>query len=373
MGDVVEFHPYAEIFPLIEGAEFEALVADIKQHGLTNPITLYEEKILDGRNRYLACRAADVDPFYDDYEGEDPLAFVLSQNVKRRHLDASQRSAIAARTLQACKVSQPKAAELLSVSPRSVASALKVMETADPAVFDAVMAGKVAVSRAVEIADLPADDQRELVTNMAPADIITTHERWKKERKREETFKRIREQAESAPEWPTGRYSVIYADPPTEDDYGHTKRDTEHHYPTMTWDEVKDLAVDMVTTEDAVCYLWATPHTIHKSLEVLAAWGFSYRSHAVWVKDRIGLGAWFRNQHELLLVGRKGEFPPPEESLRASSVHHLPAGDHSAKPEAFAEMIERWYPDAVKLELFRRGPPRPGWVAWGFETAMVAA
>ena len=102
----------------------------------------------------------------------------------------------------------------------------------------------MAVKRAAEIADLPAEDQRDLVEHMAPDDIVTNHERIKKDRKRKATFERIQAEAQPTQEWPTGRYSVIYADPPTEDDYGHTKRDVEHHYPTMTWDEVKDLAVN---------------------------------------------------------------------------------------------------------------------------------
>ena len=198
-------------------------------------------------------------------------------------------------------------------------------------------------------------------------DIPRNVERIKKEKKREETFKRIQAEAAAAPEWPQGRFSVILADPPVEDDFGHTKKDVEHHYPTMSWDAVKALPVDEITTPDAVCFLWASPHMIHKMLEVLARWGFEYRTHMVWVKDQIGLGQWFRNRHEILLCGRRGDFPPPPEAVRSSSVSMCPQGEHSAKPEAFAAMIETWYPDAVKLELFRRGPARPGWSVWGSE------
>ena len=278
-------HPYAMILPAIEGEEFDALVEDIAMYGLNQPITLLDDLILDGRNRALACEKAGVAPHYVLYTGEDPLAFVLSQNIKRRHLDESQRSGIAAKVLQICKVSQPKAAELLNVSPRSVASALKVREKAAPEVFEAVMTGKVAVSRAAEIADLPYEDQRDLVREMSPPDIVRNHERIKKNNKRDETFKRINEQASASPAWPEGRYSVIYADPPTEDDFGHTKRDVEHHYPTMSWDDLKALPVEEIATDDAVLYLWASPHMVHKMLEVMARWGFDYRAHMVWMKD----------------------------------------------------------------------------------------
>src|SRR5262249_18836723 len=97
--DDLPFHPLADVLPLIEGAEFDRLVADIREQGLLNPITMYEGKILDGRNRYRACRAAGVTPRYVEFEGKDPAAFVVSQNLERRHLLPSERAMVAARTL----------------------------------------------------------------------------------------------------------------------------------------------------------------------------------------------------------------------------------------------------------------------------------
>jgi N6-adenosine-specific RNA methylase IME4 len=85
----------------------------------------------------------------------------------------------------------------------------------------------------------------------------------------------------------------------------------------------------------------------------------------VWIKDKIGAGYYFRNQHEPLLLGRRGEIPAPPESERVSSAISAPRGKHSEKPEAVHAMLERQYPELAKFELFRRGPARPGWGAWG--------
>lgn len=165
----------------------------------------------------------------------------------------------------------------------------------------------------------------------------------------------------------SGRFSVFYADPPWRDEFGSSPRQTELHYPVMDLDAIKALPVAEISAADAALYLWALPHMFHKALEVMAAWGFEYRTCATWTKDKIGLGRWFRNQTEHLLVGRRGEFPPPAEDVRSSSWINAPLGRHSAKPDVFIELIERWYPDQPKIELFRRGPARPAWSAWGNE------
>lgn len=377
-------HPYASLFPTFDKVAMEGLVEDIAENGLLNPIVLYEDKVLDGVNRQEACGKAGVAPRYVRYTGPSALGFVVAVNIRRRHLEEGQLAAIAANVATLARGgqsaslrfhghSQEDAAKLVGVGVRVVTAAVTVRKTAHPVVFEAMLEGRVGAMRAAEIATLPREDQKMLVSKMPKDDIIKNHERIKKEIKRDETFKRINEQAKSAPAWPEGRYSVIYADPPTEDDFGHTKKDVEHHYPTMSWDDLKALPVEGIATEDAVLYLWSAPHVIHKMLEIMARWGFEYRTHMIWDKGRIGLGQWTRNQHEVLLIGRRGTFPPPPTDVRMGSVVYAPVTEeHSEKPEIFADFIETWYPTASKVELFRRGEARPGWAVYGFEALVDA-
>lgn len=172
-----EFHPLANIFPLIEGQAFDDLVADVKKNGVREPIWMYQHQILDGRNRYRAAKQAGRDVEIRSYEGDDAVSFVISLNLHRRHLNESQRAAVAAKlanlpahrpaanpaNLPTSPVSQAKAAEMLNVSERSVRAAAKVIHEGDESLVKAVERGDVAVSSAAKVAQLPKDEQREIV------------------------------------------------------------------------------------------------------------------------------------------------------------------------------------------------------------------
>lgn len=154
-------HPLSEIFPLIEDHNLEKMVEDIERNGLQNPIVLYEGKILDGRNRYKACQIAGLDPIFSEHQG-DPLSFVLSANLHRRHLTESQRAMIAGKisnlvngqktssaNLQSTAISQSEAAAKMKVSTRSVASAKKILNEAPDKLVKEVESGKKSVSAAL--------------------------------------------------------------------------------------------------------------------------------------------------------------------------------------------------------------------------------
>ena len=102
---MLEFHPVTEIFPLMQGEQYDQLVQDIRENDLQEPIWLHKGQIIDGRNRHRACLDAGVEPRFRTWNGEGSLIqFVVSLNLHRRHLTSSQRAAAAAEALDQLKV-----------------------------------------------------------------------------------------------------------------------------------------------------------------------------------------------------------------------------------------------------------------------------
>jgi N6-adenosine-specific RNA methylase IME4 len=164
---------------------------------------------------------------------------------------------------------------------------------------------------------------------------------------------------------PRKRYQIIYADPPWRYDFSKDSADRiEAHYPTMTVDEI--CAAVPPAEDNAVLYLWATAPKLLEALRVMKSWGFAYKTQAVWDKTWVGMGYWFRGQHEILLVGVRGKFSPPSPTTRQSSVYREKKTEHSRKPEYFRALIDKQFPNCTKLEMFARQKSR-GWDVWGNE------
>jgi N6-adenosine-specific RNA methylase IME4 len=358
-------HEIAAIFPLLSETEMEGLARDIKENGLREPITLYEGKILDGRNRYRACVVAGVEPGTKEFRGDSPVAFVISANLKRRHLTESQKAAVAQDVLPLLEKeakerrnanlkrgdgkpvkeiiperergeSRDHAAKLLGVNPRYVSDAKKINEQ-KPGLFEKVRSGKTTIPEAI----------REL--------------------KRDEYVEKVK--AASAEKQtvlaPQGPFDLILADPPWR--YEHCEannREIENHYSTERLEDIFKHSPD--AQSDSILFLWATAPKLAEALDVMKQWGFTYRSCAVWDKQKIGMGYWWRIQHELLLVGIKGDPGCTPEPARISSIFAETRTAHSKKPMAVYEWIEKAFPSAKKLEMYCRSP-RPGWAVWGNE------
>jgi N6-adenosine-specific RNA methylase IME4 len=354
----------------------------IREHGLREPVVLFEGKVLDGRNRYRACEGAGVEPTFTVYTGDDPVSYVISLNLRRRHLSESQRAMVAARlaTLKRGdnqhspigETSQAKAAELLNVGKRSVERAAEVRDHGAPELVSAVEQRKVSVSTAAAIASQSIEEQREILALVEPKLILKAAQainaRKAEKRHAERIAKLVELSKGNKPLNLERAYPVILADPPWQyrADTAYPDLETEHHYPTMPTEEIAALPVADLATPDAVLFLWATSPHLPEALQVMAAWGFQYQTSVLWVKNFIGLGYWIRTRHEFLLIGSRGNMPHPAVSARPDSVIEAPRREHSRKPDEAYELIERMYPELPKMELFARHA-RAGWMAWGNE------
>lgn len=203
---------------------------------------------------------------------------------------------------------------------------------------------------------------------------VAKREHAREQTKRERDEGRAQRAMLSAPALPVGTYRLIYADPPWEYEHVATEsRAVENQYPTMTLDAI--CALDIPAADDAVLFLWATSPKLAEAMRVVESWGFVYRTCAVWDKEQIGMGYYFRQQHELLLVAARGTPPTPDPQWRpASIIRARRRGPHSEKPIEIYSVIEAMYPafnERDRAELFAR-EARQGWTAWGNQLGVTA-
>jgi N6-adenosine-specific RNA methylase IME4/ParB-like chromosome segregation protein Spo0J len=370
-----DLHDLCKLFPPMPEDQFNSLIDSIRDHGLLTPIMLHEGKILDGRHRYKACINLGIEPSFEEYEGEDALGYVIALNLSRRHLDESQRAMIAGRisnlkdgqrkitgaSIGAANISQTEAASQLGVGRMSVQRARKVLDKGTPELAEAVDNGQIAVSVAAKIAEMEPEQQAQVIADPKPEQAIKKIARQEKE---EALAGKTIGQSLLVNK---SLYGVIYADPPwkyeTFSENG-MDRSADNHYPTMSMFEMMTLNVP--AADDCVLFMWATVPMLPEALDLLHEWGFDYKSHICWIKDRQGTGYWTRNKHELLLIATKGKVPAPAMGTQPPSVIELPLGKHSEKPAFFADMISTLYPTTPKLEMFAR-IGRVGWDVIGNE------
>ncbi|RWF65183.1 MAG: S-adenosylmethionine-binding protein [Mesorhizobium sp.] len=374
---------------MLPEAEIALLADDICTNGLNHPIVLYEGKILDGRNRLAACEFGQLEPSFVDYAGDDPLGFVLSENLRRRHLTESQRAMVAAQIVDwevgfnqhsgGANLPAHKAAERLSISERAVKAAKRIRDHGAAELIEAIRDGRLSVHAGEAISDLALEAQREVLAR-EEKQIVARAKEIRAERQRLRHAVRLTHMdmvrdtgRATAPGKLQRQYPVGYADPPwkfgVRSEVTGREKSAENHYPTMTTDEIIALFRELDPfTENAVFFCWATNPMLLDALRLLEALGFTYVHHWIWDKEVAGTGYWGRDRHEILLIGRRGDIAAPLPGSQPETVHRERKGKHSAKPDFYAETIERLFPGVARLEMFCRSP-RPGWDHWGFEAS----
>jgi N6-adenosine-specific RNA methylase IME4 len=359
-------HPLAHLIPDMRASEWQDFYTDIGLRGIKVPLeVLGDGTVVDGRHRLKAALelAMKKVPVVDaPLNGDNPEVYMMKAAVLRRHLTDDQRACIAALWIEENK-KEPELGERNEMG-QFLPSALHGAEGKDIGHPTRAKASKdFKVSRKkIDKAKKLKKEAPDLFEKVHKGDITLTNA-YRTVENEEAAAKKV-----SRP-MPTGQYSIILADPPWQSDFSPTSaRRTQRHYPVKPLDELKQMKIP--SAENAMLFLWSTAPMLKQALELMEAWGFEYRTNAVWDKEAFGTGYYFRNQHELLLVGKKGKFPTPAESNRSSSVIKERRHAHSQKPETAYEIIEKMYPGESRLELFARNE-RKGWASWGNEPSAV--
>lgn len=166
---------------------------------------------------------------------------------------------------------------------------------------------------------------------------------------------------EHHPAIPAGTFATVVADPPWRYDNWATRGAAEDHYPTMAMEDLAALHVP--AADDAHLYLWVTNGFLREGFDLIDAWGFTYKTVLSWCKPSIGMGNYFRNNTEHVLFALKGKLPTERKDV--GTWFEAPKTKHSAKPEAFYDLVESCSPGPY-LEMFARRQ-RMGWSVWGDE------
>jgi N6-adenosine-specific RNA methylase IME4 len=170
---------------------------------------------------------------------------------------------------------------------------------------------------------------------------------------------------------PTGKYNIIYADPPWEYWAGGYKNQSQH-YDVMNYKEIMKMPIQDISADNCILFMWATFPAIEQALEVIKMWGFKYSTIGfVWIKSKqdgtgfaFGLGNWTRANAEICLIAVKGSIERKDKSI--SQIIYTPLEEHSKKPDIVRGKIIQLVGDLPRIELFARQKTN-GWDSWGQE------
>jgi N6-adenosine-specific RNA methylase IME4 len=373
-------HEAADIFPLMDDARYAELAEDIRANGLRHDIILCDEKILDGRNRYRACKDVGVDPQFKQFSG-DPFSYVWSTNGTRRDLTAEQRYLIWDRVAEKSATWQQQQAEIQDQANRARSEATKAQpRTKDGTKLAAGVSTSSGQTRgpgtaakakasgtnrgAVERMDALKKNRPDLAEKVVTGEL--TSAAAIRDMKRAEAKAKLEDIDAKAAKAIEGVYDVIVVDPPW--DMKKIERDTapnqvEFDYPTMSEQELASL--DIPTADDCHLWLWTTHKFLPMAFRLLTSWGHKYVCTFVWHKPG-GFQPFGLPQYncEFALYARKGA-PQFLDTKDFPVCFSAPRGQHSEKPEDFYDVIRR-VTAGRRLDMFNRRPIE-GFDGWGNE------
>lgn len=390
----MQFHEIAGVFPMMNEDDYSSLKESIRKEGLLEPIWIYEEKIIDGRNRFKACLENGTPMRFREYEGEPNklIDFVLGLNLSRRHLSPSEKACAAVealgyyenrardRQLRGKKTidltekipeghgeAREEVGKLFGVNAHYVSDAKRI-KNEDIAVFNKIREGRITVTDGKEIVKLPAD-QKELVLQLLHDDASKRLRDIKIE---------VAQKVASKAKPLGGKYRIILCDPPWQYDNfqgkGTRYGDVTAHYNTMSLEELKALPISEIADENSCAlFLWTTYPKLPDAIEFLRYHSFEYVTVAfTWVKLNpsgkgyySGMGFYTNSNAEIVLLGKKGKIQRVRNDIKQLIV--TPVQEHSRKPHEVRERIVQLLGDLPRLEMFSRDKQIEGWSVWGDE------
>jgi N6-adenosine-specific RNA methylase IME4/ParB-like chromosome segregation protein Spo0J len=225
--------------------------------------------------------------------------------------------------------------------------------------------GALDIAKGIEEGEITPDIINE-VKNEPSKGIAATVRKKAKEKSIEEKRKSIRDSLEEQELKPgEKKYRIVYADPPWK--YGNAMpeyvTEPQDYYLLMDTADICNMPVKDIAEPNAVLFMWSTSPHLPEALEVVKAWGFTYKTTFVWDKVKHNMGHYNSVRHEFLLVCTRGACTPDVKKL-FDSVVSIERTEHSKKPEFFREIIETIYTHGNKIELFARSAPK-GWDVFG--------
>lgn len=388
----MNFHPACLILPKMTDGEYLTLKASIRAKGFDaqKPIELFEDQILDGRHRYLACKEESVIPTFVTLTDIDPFDYVRTIHQARRSwVNQEQKALVIEELLEKSDAWQATQQRIKDEANRKRSEAAKEQHAVSnprtgevkPVLVepqleappnDPKQSKKFAAEKAKQIGVCRSAAERAATIRTARPDLAEKVKAG--DMKPGEALRQIKKEqvAHKVGELPQGKYRVFYADPPWSygdkcDAGGVQSGGAEKHYPSMTISELAALPVADRSADDAVLFLWVTSPLLPDGLKLATQWGFSYKSAFIWDKVRHNMGHYNSVRHELLLICVKGSCTPDVQQL-FDSVQSIEKTDkHSEKPEEFRNIIDTLYPHGPRIEMFRRGEAPQGWTVWGNE------
>lgn len=350
---------FKNIIPPLTTEEYSGLEIDIIKNGCRVAIDIWNDIIIDGHNRYDICTKHNIKFQTKNIQFPDrtmAMLWIIANQLNRRNLQTIDRidlirrqeglkQSIKAKAKERMysgkkpdpvQISAPgktrdRLADIAGVSHDTYKKGSIILEKAEPEVIDKIRKGEQSINKAYT--DIKRTEAKEKVKSVKP---------------------------------PEGKYRVVYADPPWKyndkltEGYGAA----EHHYPTMTIEELCLMPVKELLEDSAVLFLWTTSPLLEDSFKIISAWGFKYKTSFIWDKVKHNMGHYNSVRHEFLLVCTKGSCTPDNPKL-FDSVQTIERSDvHSEKPEEFRTIIETLYTHGKKIELFARKQMK-NWTSYG--------